>query len=147
MIPRARLPLVCVYALLTVTGIVSLWAPVHSVQDVVGLNLLVAVWGCFFFVGGVTALSALLYRWKVSSSIGLWYIEIAGICLLASATIMYASVLFTITFAHRNYSIAGAGCLVSGLAVFLIDRAVDARHVAKVEHQIVQEIEMRDREV
>ena len=145
LIPRARIPLLCVYVLLAGCGLISIFTPLSSVRDTVSLALLVKVWGAFFLLGGTTASLAITMRWIKTSALGWWYIEIAGICLLATSSLIYASVLAQVVLETHNINIAGLLCLILGLSSSLIERAWDAYRIAKLERQLLDELIMRDR--
>jgi hypothetical protein len=147
MAPRARIPLLCVYALLAACGLISLFSPLGSLEDVVTLEALVRIWGLFFLVGGVTAFTALITRTIRGHALGWWYIEIAGISLLATSTFIYASVVLWLALSSNAWNLGALACLVLGLASSLIGRAWDAYHIAKLEQKLMDELTQRDRRI
>ncbi len=147
MAPRARIPLLCVYTLLAACGLISLFSPLGSIEQAVTLEVLVRVWGVFFLVGGVTAFTALVTRTIRGPALGWWYIEIAGIALLATSTFIYASVVLWLAMSTRAWNLGALACLVLGLASSLLGRAWDAYHIAKLEQKLMDELTQRDRRV
>lgn len=147
MAPRARVPLLCVYALLALCGLISIFTPLQTVENAVAVPVLVKIWGGFFLVGGAISFAALVSRMIYRHALGWWYIEISGICLLATSSLMYASVLATLVLKTHSFNIAGLSCLIMGLACSLIGRALDAYQIAKIEKKILEELALRDREV
>ena len=144
MAPRARVPLLCVYALLAACGLISMFSPLQSISHAFALPVLVRVWGAFFLIGGVTAFVSLFTRIVRGPAVGWWYIEISGICLLATSTFIYSSVIIAIVISSRDANLAGLACLVLGLASSLIGRAVDAWKIAKLERDLLEELAQRD---
>lgn len=146
MAPRARIPLLCVYALLAACGMISIFTPVESVASA-AIPILVKVWGVFFFVGGVIAFGALATRMVQTAALGWWYIEISGIILLATSALIYSSVLIMLVWTTHSLGLAGLTCLILGLACSLIGRAIDALRIARLERKILDELTQRDRRV
>lgn len=146
MIPRAKLALMCVYALLAVCGVVSLVNPVESVQSAVSIPLLVKVWGAFYLLGGVTSFVAISVRSLGSTAMGWWYIEMSGLALLATSCTIYASVLTMIGLAAGDKPhILGLACLIWGLACSMFGRAYEAYRIAHIERELLEEIAQRHR--
>ena len=147
MIPRARVPLLCVYALLAVCGLISLVSPLASVSELVGLPVIAKIWGGFFLVGGVVAFASLVARITKGPALGWWYIEISGICLLTTSTFIYASVIIALVVLGGGMHLLALASLVLGLASSLIGRAIDAYRIAKLEQKLLDEMTQRDRRI
>lgn len=146
MIVRARLALIFAYSFLSLAGAVSLIAPVASVQAVLANRPTLHVYGTFLLLGGLTSLFAVLMRGPRSASAGWWFIEIAGLCLLATAVATYSAVLFDFAYENRSIQVTAAALIVAGFASSLVGRAYEAFKIRKFALSILDEVETRERD-
>lgn len=131
MIPRASGALLFSYMILAIAGVVFMLYPSPTLAEVGAYDATIIVWSLFYTVGGILAATSIVLRKFVTNTLPLWYFEIAGICLIITANLVYAYALAETSLQFAEPNVLAASIIVLGFAGGLIARVIETLRFTK----------------
>lgn len=143
MITRSRSFMIGVYILLATAGVLFFISPTNSILSAAQSESLSRTWGAFYFIGGITAASAVYSRLKHANTLATWFFEVAGLALLVIANLIYFTALLKLATSTENLSSLGSALVVLTLASSLSVRVGESLEIIMIIRRFDRQIEAR----
>lgn len=144
MIARASGALLFAYIILAIAGLVFLFVPSPTLENVATTSFTVIVWGMFYLVGGVLASTCIVARKFIKNTTPLWYFEMAGNSLIIAANLVYTYALASQAYSTGQYNIYATALVILAFSGGLVARSIETLRLVRVLKQFSQDGDIKN---
>ena len=134
MLSKSTVPLILAYILLIAAGVLFLNTPPVGLEQARTYDALLVIWSLFYIIGSFVSLIAVMARagLKIKHITALWYFEVAGLCLIVAANLVYSYALLRVGLYQQENNIIAFSLIISAFAASFIGRIVDVFKLIRV---------------